>query len=111
MTLNHNADKQFQEKLLAVTEQNLGNEKFGVPELAEAMNMSRATLHRKVVKLTQQSASSYIRHARLKRAKELLHQNAGTVAEIAYEVGFSNATYFVTCYRELYGYACLNTKK
>ncbi len=40
---------------------------------------------------------------RLKRAAQLLEQQAGTVSEIAYEVGFNHPTYFATCFREVFG--------
>jgi transcriptional regulator GlxA family with amidase domain len=69
MKFNHLPGNQFQDKLKEATEANLGDENFGVPELAKAMNMSRTTLHRKVVKYIKLSASSFIRQARLKKQR------------------------------------------
>jgi len=40
---------------------------------------------------------------RLQRAKQLLEQNAGTVSEIAYMVGFNNIPYFSKAFREAFG--------
>jgi AraC-like DNA-binding protein len=65
--------------------------------------LSRSQLHRKLRALTNQSPSLVIRSVRLQRAAELLQQNAGSVAEIAYQVGFSSQAYFTKCFREQFG--------
>ncbi len=83
---------------------NLANEQFGVSELADAMNMSRSNLLRKIKKQTQLSASQFIRQVRLKEAMGLLKETSSTVSEISYQVGFGSTSYFIKCFRELYGY-------
>jgi AraC-like DNA-binding protein len=60
-------------------------------------------LHRKLHALTNQSTNQFIRSLRLKRAAELLRQHYGNVAEIAYEVGFNNPSYFAECFRQQFG--------
>ena len=62
----------FIEQAEALILENLGNEQFGVSELADAMNMSRSNLLRKIKKETQLSASQFIRQVRLKEAMALL---------------------------------------
>jgi transcriptional regulator GlxA family with amidase domain len=39
----------------------------------------------------------------LKRAADLLSQHYGNVAQIAYEVGFNNPSYFAECFRKQFG--------
>ena len=94
MEPNTSMDQQFIDKLIQVVDDNLHDENFGVSELAKLLGMSRATLHRKVKSVSKKSVSEYIREARLKRAYELLKNKSGTVAEIAFSVGFSSAAYF-----------------
>ncbi len=95
----------FIDQSQALVLENLSNEKFGVSELAEAMNMSRSNLLRKVKKQTNLSASQFIRQIRLQKGMELLKEdNALTVSEISYEVGFGSTSYFIKCFREHYGY-------
>ena len=40
---------------------------------------------------------------RLERAAQLLAQQAGTVSEIAYAVGFNDAEYFSKLFRQVFG--------
>ena len=51
------------------------------------------------------NATEFVRNLRLERAAQLLEKNADTVAQIAYQVGFNNLSYFAKCFREKYGRA------
>jgi len=95
----------FIEKAEAVILEHISDEQFGVSELAEAMNMSRSNLLRKIKKDTQLSASQYIREVRLRKSMELVKLKTLTVSEISYQVGFGNTSYFIKCFREYYGYS------
>ncbi|MEO9475661.1 MAG: helix-turn-helix domain-containing protein [Cyclobacteriaceae bacterium] len=90
--------------VISLIDEHIGDENFGVSELAESMNMSRSNLLRKVKSETGLSVSVLIRQVRLHRAKDLLEKRSLTVSEIAYRVGFSSTSYFTKCFRELYGY-------
>ncbi|ELR71507.1 Putative serine/threonine kinase [Fulvivirga imtechensis AK7] len=94
----------FLQRITELIEENIANEQFGVSELADAMNMSRSNLLRKVQKETSASVSQFIRQVRLNRAMEMLKTDVFTVSEISYKVGFSSTSYFIKCFREQYGY-------
>jgi AraC-like DNA-binding protein len=93
-------DKQFIKKLQQVIEKHLSDEDFNVEELGKKLDMSSATLYRKILALTGETPSAYIRFYRLKRAVQLLKANFGNVTDVAYEVGFSSSAYFTKCFRE-----------
>jgi TolB-like protein/AraC-like DNA-binding protein len=95
---------EFLNELNAIVEQNMGNEHFGVSELADAMNMSRSNLLRKVKKETNLSVSQLISQVRLTRAMELLKTTSLNVSEVSHQVGFNSPSYFIKCFRERYGY-------
>ena len=97
-------ESEFLLKLKSIVEENLSNESFGVSELADAIGMSRSNLLRKVKKLCNLSVSQFIRKIRLENAKEILREGNFNVSEVAYQVGFSSTSYFIKCFRELYGY-------
>lgn len=94
----------FLSQLTQLIEENMSDEKFGVSELAGAMNMSRSNLLRRIRKLTKLSASRFIRQIRLKKGMEMLKQTSLTVSEVSYQVGFGSPSYFIKCFREQYGY-------
>lgn len=99
------ADAVFLENVRAVIEANLADTTFSVERLADAVHLSRRQLHRKLSVLTNLSTVGYIRMLRLERAAQLLEQQAGTVSEIAYQVGFQDANYFARLFRQTYDVA------
>ncbi|MBX2895313.1 MAG: helix-turn-helix domain-containing protein [Cyclobacteriaceae bacterium] len=104
MTDSSPQDTEFLKLLSAKIEENLSNEQFGVSELADALNMSRSNLLRKVKKATNLSVSQLISQARLTKGMELLRAGSLNVSEVAHQVGFSSTSYFIKCFRESYGY-------
>ena len=104
MPETHSIEKDFINRLTDIILENISNEQFGVSELASEVGMSRSNLLRKVKKLTNLSVSQFISQVRLKEAMELLKENSFTVSEVSYKVGFSSASYFIKCFRDLYGY-------
>ena len=97
------ADSAFLQQCMQVVEDHLSEEKFRVADLAGAVNMSTASLNRKLRSLLDQSTNQFIQSVRLQRAHDLLTTSAATVAEVGHATGFSSTTYFVKVYRERYG--------
>lgn len=96
------ADEKFIAKALHVVEQNMMVTDFDVEQFCEAIGMSRTNLHRKLKAITNQSTTEFIRSVRMKRAAQLFQQKAGSISEIAYQVGFNNLSYFTRCFKEYY---------
>jgi len=97
-------DQQFIERVQSVVEKRLADEDFSVDDLAEAVGISRAHLYRRLQELLDESPSSLIRSIRLERAAQLLEQRAGTVSEIAYNVGFKSLSHFSRSFRMHFGH-------
>jgi len=93
----------FEMKVRKAIEANISNENWRVPELAEAVNLSREQVHRKLKALTGRSASEYIHLVRLEMAKKLLVQSNLSVSEIAYKVGYKTPAHFTRKFREEFG--------
>ena len=58
---------------------------------------------KKLLSLTGNTPSEFIRLIRLRRAEQLLRQSQLNVAEVSYAVGFNNPRYFSKYFREMYG--------
>jgi TolB-like protein/AraC-like DNA-binding protein len=102
---------EFLQKVIAIIEENLADEHFEVPDLAQQLNMSRSNLLRKVKSLSGLSVSVFIRHVRLHHAKKMLMDESLTISEVSYKVGFSSTSYFTKCFREAFGYTPGEEKK
>ena len=76
---------------------------FNVEVLLKDFALGQRQFTRKVQALTGHTPVHFIRIMRLKRAKELIAQGAGSVSEIAYKVGFNNLSYFSKCFRQQFG--------
>ncbi len=103
--------QEFLSRLMATIEENLDDENFSVETFSDEIGMSRAQLHRKLRAIANQSPSEFIRSFRLQRAAELIKQDAGNIAEIAYMVGFNSQAYFTRCFQEQFGCSPRDYKK
>lgn len=95
----------FISKLTEITLANLGDENFGVNELAHELGISHQILRRRLRAITNKTINQFIREIRLNRALELLKNGSFTASEVAYKVGFSSPAYFNTCFHEFFGYS------
>ena len=101
-------DKKFLKELKEAINQNLADPEFNVEGLARKLYMDRSTVYRKVLALTGEVPTDFIKTCRLKKAADLLKGNFGSVLEVALEVGFSSANYFTKCFKEKFH--CLPSK-
>lgn len=111
MTDPPSIDQAFIQRLTEIILANLGNEIFGVKELARETGMSRFNLNRKLHFLCHKTINQLIREVRLERAMEMLLQESFTASEVAFKVGFSSPAYFSTCFSEYFGYPPGEVKK
>lgn len=96
-------EDEFITRVRSEIEQNLDDEFFGIPELCQSIGMSRAQLHRKLKALTGKSTSHYVRSIRLYHARNILLNSDLNIAQVAFEVGFSDPKYFSRVFNEEYG--------
>jgi signal transduction histidine kinase/DNA-binding response OmpR family regulator len=96
-------DELFIQKFHKVLQAQLSNSGFSVDEFSLEMSLTSVQLRRKIKALTNQTVTEYIRNYRLEKAEELLRNKAGTVSEIAYQVGFESLSYFSRMFLERFG--------
>ncbi|MCH8496262.1 MAG: helix-turn-helix domain-containing protein, partial [Balneolales bacterium] len=96
------ADQQFLEQVQKAILDNLEDSSLSVEKLAGMLNVGRATLHRKLIKIVDESPVQLIRRIRLEQGKQMIENKSGTISEIAYSVGFESVSWFSKCFKEQY---------
>jgi signal transduction histidine kinase/ligand-binding sensor domain-containing protein/DNA-binding response OmpR family regulator len=97
-----NEDEKLLRCIVEYIESNIVNENLSVEELSRKMNMSRVSLYKKVLMLTDKSPVDFIRSIRLKKAVYLLETSQMTISQIGYEVGFNSPKYFTKAFKDEY---------
>ena len=96
-------DKLLLEKAVKAVEDNLTEPDFDVTALADAMNMSRSTLTRKLKAIPGRTPLDFIRNIKMKHARHMLEDKDKSVTEVAATLGYFNRKYFTTCFKEEFG--------
>ena len=102
-TTEPSVDDIFLQKLWAHIQDNLSDAEFGVPQLAAAIDMNQMQVYRKVKALTGKTPSQFIRSYRLQKGLELLQKGELNISEIAYDVGFTDPSYFSRVFQKEFG--------
>lgn len=95
-------DEEFIQKFTRIVEENMTLQELDINYLQQSLNMSAATLYRKLKGLTGMSANEFIRKIRLRHGYELLKEGCN-VSEAAYSCGFNDVGYFRNRFKEEYG--------
>lgn len=80
----------------------LGDPKFDVEQMCDAMNMSRSSLFRHVKKRFNCTPVQLLRTRRLELSLQMLKARSGSVSEVAYAVGFQSLSAFSRAFLEHY---------
>jgi YesN/AraC family two-component response regulator len=95
----------FMQKVRQVVASNYEDENFALPQLCDAIGMSRSQLFRKMKALTDTSPSDFIRDYRMQQAKILLESRQFSVKEVAYKVGFKDLSHFSKTFQDAFGFS------
>ena len=93
-------DAPIKAEMRQVIAERLPDPAFDATALAKALAMSRRTLYRRARQADMPPPAALIRTMRLKHAATLLHDDAGTVSEIAYAVGYESLSHFSRHFRQ-----------
>ena len=86
-------------------------QKFSLDELAADIGFSRSYTSRIFRQQTGGGIQEYILTRRIKKSCDLLRYSSLNVTEIAEHVGFTEMTYFITCFRKMMGQSPLQYRK
>ena len=97
------ADERFLEKAKDIIENHISDPDFNIDSFSQHLGISRMQLYRKLQGMANQSPGEFIQKLRLKHSLILLSKGFDNIAQIAYQVGFSDSSYYARCFRKLYG--------
>ncbi|QIA07682.1 hybrid sensor histidine kinase/response regulator transcription factor [Draconibacterium halophilum] len=97
------SDKDLIEKISSLIRENIDRPNLDVSFLVNEIGISRSLLHVKLKKLTDCSATEFIRSIRLREAVKLIADGKCNISEAAYKTGFSSPAYFSRRFKEYFG--------
>jgi CheY-like chemotaxis protein len=97
------ADRAFMDKVTRIIERRLSDSDFDVTALSREAGVERSRLFRRTRDLFELAPSDLIRSMRVAAGARLLESRSGTVADVAYAVGFNSVAYFRRCFQEAHG--------
>ncbi|NTW24388.1 MAG: response regulator [Lentimicrobium sp.] len=95
-----NPSSEYISKIKKYIEQNITEPDYDVADLCRDLGTSRMQLYRKLKAIVGYSANELIRKIRLHKAAELLLRGDLNIAQVTYEVGFSDLQYFRMCFKD-----------
>ncbi|MFT3737683.1 MAG: two-component regulator propeller domain-containing protein [Breznakibacter sp.] len=96
-------NQQFISRVDAIIQENMANSDFSVNDLSKEMGLSRTLLYAKFNSITGCTPNDYIKIVRMKKAIRLFREKRYTINEVAHMTGFSEPSYFATCFKKTYG--------
>ena len=96
-------DRAFTDRLYAIFQQRMADEKFNVNVLATQMGMSRSQLFKRVREVTGESPKQLLNKIRLQSAEKLLQEGNMTVSEVADATGWNSVSYFSKSFKRRFG--------
>ena len=99
----HGDDRRFAETFTGYLASHLDDGSLDVPQMCEAMNVSRSVLFERCRSLLGKTPASFLRQMRLARAQELLREGGRTVTEVSYAVGINDPHYFSKIFKKEFG--------
>ncbi len=95
-----NPSAEYITRIKKLIEKNITNSEYDVADLCKDLGTSRMQLYRKLKATVGYSANELIRKIRLHKAAELLLTSDLNIAQVTYDVGFTDLQYFRKCFKE-----------
>ena len=96
------ADEIFLKEATEIIHKYISDAQFNIDKLANHLNMSRSSLHRKIKAVLELTPNEFIQLVKLKNAAELIKEG-GRVNEVCFIVGFSSPSYFSKVFKKQFG--------
>lgn len=97
-------DRKLLDNAIRIIEENYDNPDFSVHFLARELALSKSVLYTKLKGITGETVNDFIQNIKLKKSVSyLLDHPECTIAEIAYQFGFNYPSYYIKCFKKVFG--------
>lgn len=96
-------DQEFLKAVNRVIEENWNNNSFDTNFWSRELGIGRTRLFIQLKRVTGMTPNEYVLSMKMNRSRCLLEGNSLTIAEVAYQIGFSNPAYFSKCFKKQFG--------
>lgn len=86
----HKEDKELFDKMMDIIKQNLTNPELSTQFIASELGLGVRNLYRRLQNITDKKPSTFIKDARLEKARQLLTKSKMSMEEVCYNSGFVN---------------------
>lgn len=93
-------EERFLNQLYDFTETAWNENAFTILTFAKSLGVSKSNLYRKIISLTGGSPNDFIKEIRLNKAVKLIAEQENSIAEVAYQSGFTTPSYFSKCFQK-----------
>ena len=97
------ADRQFLAEVIAYIERHISKQVITLAMIADSLQMSHVTIHKKIRFLTGLSGSEFILKVRLQHSLQQMVLEHRNMSEYARESGFKDVSHFRNCFKDEYG--------
>lgn len=105
-------EKMFLDSAIHVLEENLENTAFDITQWSKCLGIGRTSLFNQIKVVTGMTPNDYIVSFKIDRAKLLLSDEACyPIAEVAYQLGYSDPIYFSRTFKKIVGVSPLQYRK
>ena len=107
---NANGFNTTEKEMITYIRQNYTRE-ISLREFGAQFHLSEKYISRYFKEHFHITLSQYINHLRLEHAKQLLQESTLPVTEVALQSGYQNVSYFIRCFKKMYGVSPLKYRK
>lgn len=105
-----NGTNTIEKEMITYIRQNYTKE-ISLREFGSQFHLSEKYISRYFKEHFHITLSKYINHLRLEHARQLLQESTVPVTEVALQSGYQNVSYFIRCFKKMYGVSPLKYRK
>lgn len=102
VTVDSHSERLLQETIQFI-HKNITDTEINIDKMCKEIGLSHSNLYRKIKQQTGLSLNELIRQVKMKRAAQMIKAKNRTIAEVMYETGFTNHSYFAKCFKKEFG--------